>query len=171
MADGPSHMLPRASKPCSKNPCVGGSIQPQATTNIVHATPTDASGRYCYRERGPRIRSISCQMLIPTARIRYAFQFLRGTTTSTYARRPLAHPQCKPLGNSLAYAYAYASWRPPRSNTRCSVHHRIRRLSSRRQGSRETCDSEIVVPKTHRQSTRKYVTISKKQDARYSLLN
>ena len=32
-----------------ENPCVGGSIPPRATKNIVHATPTHASGRCRFR--------------------------------------------------------------------------------------------------------------------------
>jgi hypothetical protein len=30
-----------------ENPCVGGSIPPRATKNIVHATPTITGWRFC----------------------------------------------------------------------------------------------------------------------------
>jgi hypothetical protein len=33
-----------------ENPCVGGSIPPRATKNIVHATPTHASGRCRFKD-------------------------------------------------------------------------------------------------------------------------
>jgi len=38
----------RAVEPCFENPCVGGSIPPRGTKNIAHATPTHASGRFCF---------------------------------------------------------------------------------------------------------------------------
>jgi len=45
LADRPSFLLARTAEPYFENPCAGGSIPPRATKNIVHATPTYASGR------------------------------------------------------------------------------------------------------------------------------
>ena len=45
LADPPSVLLARAVEPCFENPCVGGSIPPRATKNIVHVTPTHAGWR------------------------------------------------------------------------------------------------------------------------------
>jgi hypothetical protein len=41
-----------------ENPCVGGSIPPRATKNILDETPTHAGRRFVLGDRGPRVRSI-----------------------------------------------------------------------------------------------------------------
>ena len=112
-----------------ENPCVGGSIPPPATKNIVHATPTHASGRCLFRrsqslcpvyfrcQEDARLQGQGCPLIVRSSvvhAISHATQLLSGpepyslcapVLPEPIARVPTSSRRLRPCRNARLIPY------------------------------------------------------------------